>query len=203
MRLRTTVLLAAMALLTASCGDDSQTAPTAEEAAAIAAIVDTELSLDEQRCVLQGLVDTGIEPTDIISDTLTPDQDGELMAAALECVDDLSQIDAFVDSFIAGAAESGTVLSHEEARCAIQALDLDDVDAAILDCLGERVGSADRYGDDPVLDLLWDQCESGNAQTCDELYRDAPIGSNYEEYGRTCAGALPDSVGLECFEELG
>ncbi len=196
-------LVAAVAVLAASCGDDTDRAPTAEEAAAIAAIVDTELSLDEQRCVLQGLVDTGIEPTDIIDDTLTPDQDGRLLAAALECVGDLSQIDAFVDSFIAGAAESGTVLSREEARCAIQALELDDVDAAILECLGERAGSADGYGDDPVLDLLWDQCESGNAQTCDELYRYAPIGSNYEQYGRTCAGTLPDSVGLECFEELG
>ena len=73
-----------------------------------------------------------------------------LLAAALECVGDLSQIDAFVDSFIAGAAESGTVLSREEARCAIQALELDDVDAAILECLGERAGSADGPGSQDV-----------------------------------------------------
>ena len=202
--LRSVAVVASVVLLATSCGDDGP--PTAEEAAAIATIVDTELSLDEQRCVLQGMIDIGVEPATIIDALLTPDQDGQLLAVTVECVEDLSRIDAFVDSFIEGAAESGTVLSRQEARCAIQALDVDnpdDVDEAVLECLGDRVGSAGSYGDDLVLDLLWDQCESGNTQACDELYRDAPIGSGYEDYGRTCAGALPDSAGLECFEKLG
>jgi len=199
--IRALALTAAVALLAASCGDEGR--PNAEEARAIATIVDTELSLDEQRCILQGLIDIGIEPAAIIDGDLTPDQNGLLLAATVECVDDLSLIDAFVDSFIEGAAESGTLLSREEARCAIRALDLDEVDAAVLECLGDRTGSADVYGDDQVLDLLWDQCEDGNSQACDALYRDAPIGSGYELYGRTCAGALPDSVGLECLEAFG
>ena len=200
--IRALALTTAVALLAASCGDDKGL-PNAEEAQAIATIVDTELSPDEQRCILQGLIDISIEPSDIINEVLTPDQDGQLMATTVECVDDLSLIDAFVDSFIEGAAESGTVLSREEARCAIRALEADDVDAAVLECLGDRAGSADVYGDDRVLDLLWDQCETGNSQACDALYRDAPIGSDYELYGRTCAGALPDSAGLKCFEEFG
>ncbi len=138
---------------------------------------------------------------DVRSIAFSPD--GRLLAATVECVEDLSRIDAFVDSFIEGAAESGTVLSRDEARCAIQALALDTFDAAVLDCLGDRTGPAEDYGDDEVLDLLWDQCEDGNPQACDALYRDAPIGSDYEQYGRTCAGTLPGSVGLECFDSLG
>ncbi len=196
-------VLAVAIIVPVACGDGGDPPLTDEEAAAIASVVDAELGLDEQRCVLQGLVDSGVEPTAILDDTLSVDQEGELLAAAVECVADLSEIEAFVDSFIEGAAESGTVLSREEARCAIRALDATDVDAEILECLGDRAGEADGYGEDTVLDLLWDQCGNGNSQACDELFRVAPIGSRYESYGRTCGDLLPESAGLLCFEELG
>ena len=44
------------------------------------------------------------------------------------------------------------------------------------------------YGDDPALDALWDACAAGDGQACDDLYNEAPIGSEYEEFGNTCAG---------------
>lgn len=42
------------------------------------------------------------------------------------------------------------------------------------------------YGDDPVLDELWDRCEAGEGVACDELWEQAPIGSEYERFGVTC-----------------
>lgn len=199
-------ILIGASFLIAACGADDGTVdrdPTADEALAIAALVGADLSIDEQRCVLQGIVDLEIDPQEIVAGTLSPERDGAMLAAAAECVDDLASLDPFVQSFIDGAAESGTVLSVEEARCSIRALDADDPETAILECLGDRLADGGSYGDDHTLDLLWDQCESGNPQACDELYRDAPIGSRYETFGRTCGDRLPDSPGLECFEQLG
>ncbi|MFC7403552.1 DVUA0089 family protein [Georgenia alba] len=47
------------------------------------------------------------------------------------------------------------------------------------------------YGEDPTLDGLWEECESGDAAACDELYAAAPEGSGYEAYGNDCAGRVP------------
>lgn len=204
MMLRT--VLTAATLVVAGCGGDDGLVdrdPTEDEALAIAALVGADLPISEQRCVLQGIVDLEIDPQQIVDGTLSPDADGAMLAAAAECVEDLASLGPFVQSFIDGAAESGTVLSVEEAQCSIRALEADDQEAAILDCLGDRVSEGGDYGDDAVLDLLWDQCADGNPQACDELYRDAPIGSRYEIYGRTCGDRLVDSAGLECFDQMG
>ncbi|MFW2384021.1 MAG: hypothetical protein ACN4GZ_19875 [Acidimicrobiales bacterium] len=42
------------------------------------------------------------------------------------------------------------------------------------------------YGDDPVLDELWDRCADGDGVACDALWSEAPIGSEYERFGVTC-----------------
>lgn len=42
------------------------------------------------------------------------------------------------------------------------------------------------YGDDPVLDGLWDRCEAGEGMACDELWERAPVDSDYERFGVTC-----------------
>jgi len=44
------------------------------------------------------------------------------------------------------------------------------------------------YGDDPYLDSLWDGCTAGDADACDALYVESPVGSSYEEFGATCGG---------------
>ena len=43
-------------------------------------------------------------------------------------------------------------------------------------------------GDDPAFDLLARSCFDGDMQACDDLFDQAPIGSNYRVYGDTCAG---------------
>jgi len=42
------------------------------------------------------------------------------------------------------------------------------------------------YGDDPYLDGLWDACDAGDMQACDDLFRDSPFGSIYEDFGDSC-----------------
>ncbi len=55
------------------------------------------------------------------------------------------------------------------------------------------------FGDDPELDVLWTQCELGDGQACDDLWEQAPVGSEYESFGVTCGQRLDL---LNCTEEL-
>ncbi|QGG94980.1 DUF2510 domain-containing protein [Actinomarinicola tropica] len=50
----------------------------------------------------------------------------------------------------------------------------------------------DTYGDDPSLDVLWEECEAGDGAACDDLYMESPVGSEYEEFGRSCGGRQED-----------
>jgi len=43
-----------------------------------------------------------------------------------------------------------------------------------------------RYGDDDVLDDLWDECDAGDLAACDALYVRSPVRSDYEWFGSTC-----------------
>jgi hypothetical protein len=47
-------------------------------------------------------------------------------------------------------------------------------------------GVAWTYGDDPELDALWEGCEAGDWQACDDLFDESEDGSDYQEYGYTC-----------------
>ncbi|MDO5495566.1 MAG: hypothetical protein Q4G64_07630 [bacterium] len=38
------------------------------------------------------------------------------------------------------------------------------------------------------LDGLWDACEAGDMEACDELYMESPLDSHWEEFGNTCGG---------------
>lgn len=191
-------LVVAVTMVLAGCGEPVEL--TDDEAAALATITVDDLSGGEQRCLLDGLVESDIDPVAVADGTLDEDQDATLLAVTLECIDDPARIPSFVESFIAGAAEEGVALTEEEARCAIESLGSDDASAAIAACVDdETVGDAAGYGDDEVLDLLWDGCTAGNDQMCDELFRVAPPGTAYADQGRTCAGRMPDSAGFECF----
>jgi hypothetical protein len=194
-------LVAATALLAVGCGDDD--APTTDETRAIGVLIDAELSIEEQRCVLAGLQGLEITPDQIIDEDLSPEDEAEVLSVSLECVEDLASIEAFVDSFIAGAADAGTTLTRDQARCAIRALDeAGTSDDAFLACIGDA-DAPQAEGDDPVLDLLVEQCRRGSNQACDELFADAPAGSDYAAYGQTCGNRLPDGDGLTCFDTLG
>ena len=42
------------------------------------------------------------------------------------------------------------------------------------------------YGSNGYLDSLWDECENGDFESCDQLFLDAPANSEYEAFGDTC-----------------
>jgi hypothetical protein len=55
------------------------------------------------------------------------------------------------------------------------------------------------YGDDPVLDALWDKCDGGDMVACDELFWTSPVDSEYETFGNTCGGRFSeDEVPFSC-----
>lgn len=62
--------------------------------------------------------------------------------------------------------------------------DPEDIDS--IDC--STVDGPCEYGDDAELDALWDACEDGDGQACDDLYFQSPFGSKYEAFGNTCGG---------------
>lgn len=198
---RTAAAVIAVVLLAAGCGDDAEPAPQATpvQTDAIAMLIDTELSSEEQACLLEGLIETEIDPNSVVDGTLTGDDDATLLAVTYGCIDDLAAVPGFVESFIAGAAEEGAVLTDEQARCAIGTLGDVDPTEALAECLADSVSEND---DTQLLDLLADACRNGNNLACDELYDLSPIGSPEEELGRTCAGQLPDSVGLRCSVDI-
>jgi hypothetical protein len=41
-------------------------------------------------------------------------------------------------------------------------------------------------GDDPTLDALYDRCATGDGAACDQLFDQAPVGSEYETFASTC-----------------
>lgn len=63
------------------------------------------------------------------------------------------------------------------------------------DCAAVNPRDAQTYGDNLQLDALWDACTVGDPFACDDLYKVAAIGSEYEQYGRTCGGRLLDGRG--------
>lgn len=56
------------------------------------------------------------------------------------------------------------------------------------------------YGDDRQLDALWDACSAGDAASCDDLYAQAPPGSDYSRYGMTCGNRSDGST--DCVDAL-
>ena len=46
------------------------------------------------------------------------------------------------------------------------------------------------YGDNPGLDVLYDECAAGSGGACDALYSRSEFGSDYENFGATCGERL-------------
>lgn len=51
------------------------------------------------------------------------------------------------------------------------------------------------YGTDPGFDLLWDLCAAGDMYACDELFFDAPIFSEYSDFGGNCGNTKEGAYG--------
>lgn len=74
---------------------------------------------------------------------------------------------------------------------------IEDPDEPTVRCAGVSVppsppdddpvtDGANTYGDDPILDALWDECEAGDMVACDDLWWGSPSDSEYEAFADTC-----------------
>lgn len=64
----------------------------------------------------------------------------------------------------------------------------------------EPTEEPDGLGDEPAYDAAAQDCYDGSMQACDDLYRDADLGSDYERYGDTCAGRQEPRTGRLCVD---
>jgi hypothetical protein len=53
--------------------------------------------------------------------------------------------------------------------------------------------STGNHGPDPQLNALWDSCAEGDGGACDSLVTWSAMGSNYEEFGKTCGHRFDSS----------
>jgi hypothetical protein len=60
---------------------------------------------------------------------------------------------------------------------------------------GEEPGD---LGDDERFDRLADECFEGDPSSCDDLFRESDLGSDYEEYGSTCGERTEEGQSGEC-----
>ena len=77
----------------------------------------------------------------------------------------------------------------------------------VVDDIGDELditditGDGDSYGDDAALDALWDACADEDWEACDSLFMQAPVGSEYEDFGDTCGNRTDGST--FCTTEFG
>ncbi|WP_263119880.1 DUF4190 domain-containing protein [Cellulomonas sp. RIT-PI-Y] len=91
-----------------------------------------------------------------------------------------SDIDSEEEAF---AETCGGITTDSGGVCYLQDEDFGTDDSTQDDSSSD---DAQSYGDDATLDTLWDACEAGDPDSCDDLYWQAPLGSEYEEFGETC-----------------
>ena len=179
-----TISLAVLTLAVTACGGGSGTnsdAVISEEIAKEAAIKLAAESLEEEidiyseelaECILEGFrefANNNISWKDIAE---AFERDGDLTNIGV--VDEPTEEDA-QELFLGCLAETDT----------FQEL----MDDAVEDVISNS-GEGGNYGDDPVLDDLYDQCADGDNQACDDLFWQSPSGSEYEAFGSDCGGQV-------------
>ena len=150
------ILVAALALLASACGGGATDEEFKAELTRDGVFTD-----DQADCVVDKLNAAGINPGDLTDQALGDDEPpAEALAITTECL-------------------FGDVLSDE-----LQ----DEVDDIVNDISTGKEGdtSLGTYGDDPALDRMWDACEGGEMQACDDLFFESPVGSDYEAFGNSC-----------------
>ena len=75
-----------------------------------------------------------------------------------------------------------------------QARDVDNPD----DIDVPRADDPDGLGDDERFDRLAQECFDADPSSCDDLYRESELGSDYEEYGSTCGGRTDEGQNGGC-----
>lgn len=133
-------------------------------------------------------VDLG--PSDWVADVEQRLAAAEVSTEVADCVLDVARFDLERNPLSEAATEE-LVRNCQAARVVIDAVDEEPTEQLAL------VDEPDTFGDDAALDGLWTACEQGSGLACDQLFAQAPIGSDYEDFGVSC-GRRPDV--LRCAE---
>lgn len=153
------------------------------------------------------------------------EQRRQLLDVVLTCIPDIERLDSYVSTVngsIELGSGRDLDLSLDEGRCLVRHVLDESDDPARTIALGTGPGDlalfqegADncfdeislaaffgidgsgpqRYGDDERLDLLYDDCGSGDPEACDVLYYASSIGSDYERQANECGGQAPTASG--------
>lgn len=180
--------------------DQLSSDPTAEE---LVSVLEDGLAIAEEQ----------VESIDALG---PPDEEAELAEEAVELLTDaLGTVEEAIalaeDDDLEGAFELLTDPGDEE-RLAEIADDLglevcggdDETTDTTVDTTDVGGDEPFTYGDDDTLDALWDDCDDGDGEACDDLFYDSPVDSEYEEFGNTCGGRFAlDEVPLSCADEIG
>ena len=59
------------------------------------------------------------------------------------------------------------------------------------------------YGSNAQYDALWDRCADEDWAACDELYRESPVDSAYEDFGDTCGNRQAGGTDIYCVDAFG
>jgi hypothetical protein len=160
-------VLAVMVLL-ASCSSSSGSAVDDLKAA----LIDDGASESEAECAANDLVELGYTADDIYADDTDPSPE------------------AF--EIILGCIEGGDLMADLQDGLS----DVTDLEDELNEMMEDLMtdDSPQSYGDDPELDAYYDACEGGDLVACDDLYMNAPFGSEYESFGIDCGGHEADSA---------
>ncbi len=222
MSLHRSIVPALLALLLAACGGGGP-----DRQAAIDNLMAGAEGLTEEQatCVVEGVGDEGLETYDNFSASYQASIEGDLDAPSAE-VEELFDVifDCAFASVSEDLGDVGTELQDALGDLDLSDLDIDpdNLEESLeqgLGDLGEQLGeelgdgplpvgdpvdcaaaSLDGpcdYGDDAALDALWDACEGGAGEACDDLFFDSPLGSRYEQFGNTCGDR---GVEISCAE---
>ena len=203
------------------------------EQAFVDGLVESGGTLEVALCLLTEFDAAGIEILDLAEFGLMggAEPTSEMMAAVFRCGDEIADSGAFDATNLFGGGSGDTygddpVLDALWDDCA--AGDLTACDALWLsspvdstyeafgstcgDTTSDRYGNCaedtetatrDTYGDDPVLDALWDDCAAGDLTACDALWLSSPVDSTYEAFGSTCGDRSPEQAYGTCETTLG
>lgn len=119
------------------------------------------------------------------------EREADLSGDDAECVADFFVDDIGEDAFKGvdfEADEAPPELEEAFARAGTRVIEACDLDESALGGGdgGTDTGGEGTYGSDPELDALYDDCEAGDYEACDDLFFDSPTGSEYEDFGDTC-----------------
>lgn len=182
MKRRWPIMVMAAALILGACGggDDAGAAsPVVQEA--IDGMVSEGIPRDTAECFVGGLVDEfGLDGLAAMGETeeVSPEVALKTLALFGECDFDLGGIDD-------GGFGAGPDISDFREMASPRS----------------EVEGPYTYGDDDFLDALWDDCEDGSGEACDELFFDSPVGSEYEAFGNTCGNRMELSFYCNTLDE--